>query len=431
MTPRTIFLNVFPVDGYNVENKTLNGQPVIEDSSLSYILDNKTLLTTFLGLPNRKLSSGPDLSFKNLLKNFIGWRDSSYLFVNLLILPFMTAWNIILTPCKFLLNITKFVTEFIPLMLCHSLIASVAAAAVGYIDAVAPSMSRLYMAKLIGSYAGLALAGMYYFFGASITSPATNLRNTYNISKRTGTNLMGPSLGRFYGLLAGLGALISTVTMYSIFFPLAINFFATTVMPVLPGALAAVIGKVAMGLNVVFEPLAFLSAFNIVTPIAGAAPAVLGFSGLVGLTATIAGKKLGEWSERFKNLWHKGNSSQVANVDVLPPDGPQDQPQPANQPLSAYTGTSYKLNLALVAGSSPAASAARISLVDDNNLGGVSNGQPSSQQSAPQQSSPHANSFFHAASVSVIPDYASLAPSETVAPASTVVPDFANLGVRR
>ena len=428
MTLRIIFKNVFPADGYNVENETLNGLPLTEES---YILDNKTLLTTFLGLPNRQLSPGADQSFKNLLKNFIGWRDSSRLFVNLLILPFMTAWNIVLTPCKFLLNITKFVTEFIPLTLCHNLIASAAAAAIGYTNADSPGMRRLSLAKLIGSYSGLFFGGMLYFVGAAITSPATNLRNSYGLGRMYGTSLLGPSLGMLNGILAGLGALATTVTVYSLLFPLAINFFATTVIPVLPGALAAVIDKVAMGLNVVFKPLSFLSdLFNLIDPVAVATPAALGFSAVAGLTATIAGKKLGEWSERFKNAWHRGNSLQVANVEELPPEEPQDHPQPANQPISAYRGTSFKLEQALVAAPSPAANVARISLVDDSNPGGLSNGQPS-QQAAPQPSASQASAFFQAATSSVDPAYNRLAQSSAVASASTEVPGNTSSGMRR
>jgi hypothetical protein len=332
---REIFFRLITADGYDPENDTLNGQPIVDDLSdaFMYITDSSTIFASLLGLPNRKLANynGYNNSL-NLFQNFIGWRPDANILANILLMPFMTALTLIQIPFKAALNITKLFTEYFP---CVLLVVSQAIREDYEVDlervdyeaafVFFPNVVQLRRKYAAAKFFENVFSAVFYL-GRSITSPAAQIRVGYHKAKVWGDTVIGEPAGIVMGLGVVFLHVIATVTVYSLMFNLGINFVATTILPALPAAVSGAVSTVAAALEPLLSYVGFVAGQLSVAALAGAtfiSPAALGLSGLATFTNLSAGKKIGEWYMSFKLWWY--GKDPVDNLQRLQDEVYQEQ----------------------------------------------------------------------------------------------------------
>lgn len=289
----TIVFETFHADGFDPVKKTLDGTSEAYNSpeGKAFISDPLTVATSFMGLPNRRLNPTEKQSWNNVGKNFIGWRADRSLAGMLFLMPLITLFNIISTPFKFLLNILKVYTEVLP---------SIAIKGIGMIAGIilSPSLERIkvrgmfsigpyYIPNLFIAIPAFALTASFTLafiivqvYGAALTSPINNIRQNWLsgniIGKQFTEGLGGKYAGIVLGTLMASLAIMNSVMLYTICFPLVAKLFALAVLPHLSATMLGLLHS----LSTVFSPV--LTAIGKVSlSMANGLASVLGLSPII------------------------------------------------------------------------------------------------------------------------------------------------------
>jgi len=337
---KQVVYETFAPDGVDYVLKTQNGRRDVyrlggAESSFSFRKRPLTLITSFLGLPNRLLK-GTDQSFLNLVKNFVGWRPDTSIFKLFLFALIVTPINLLTTPLKFALNITKLVTEVLPAIL-HLLVVYSGVSNLGKrLQAYGKNLAnRQITAETSFSYAKFAL-GYYleklgallkvavilptyllYFIGRNLTSPIDSIRDTWYLDTPKDGRLNRPARTREYVLTALHVAFI--FMLYSIALPLTVKLLATNVLPYISSHLPPVLLAAFNNLGTFFAPI--LSKIGVVTlelsrgaslflvdklgltAIAAAMPEIAGLGAVAAFGLISVGNVINEKINDFRNEW--------------------------------------------------------------------------------------------------------------------------------
>lgn len=237
----------YPPDGYDPINNKQNGK---FEPSKEYMFHYLTIISSFLGLPNRDLKEEGQQSIGNLVKNLIGWEDHASLWrriFNVFKAPFFICWYLPTAMIRLATNVVKLVTEFLPMIIANSM--KFAAYVVG--ERMNTTHNVLGRAALGLLYLPLKLThylfDMAYIIGRIITSPHKSVRMGW----RQGLELAGKNWKGW--LLGGVLATISiamTAAIYAVALPIAAKYIVACFAPHIPAvtitmvnvAVSAVIG---------------------------------------------------------------------------------------------------------------------------------------------------------------------------------------------
>ena len=276
-------------------------------------------------------------SFKNLGYNFIGWQvnaDTDRKAINILKMPFVIFFNLLMLVPNLARNILKLVTELLPALMfalfseaadamseqrrCNSNPFIRSVAAIGYVAAMA----------------GFFLGKVLYFVGRAISSAPFGVLCAWRDGKKAGKLIANKfQLGEtsekiltygFGGALAGLSAAL-TFTIYFVCLPIAIKVAAANVLPHVAGVLPHFVTQTAATLGNVATPVLSAIGNSVVMPVLGklfiglgVSPASAGFGLVAGLLTPTIGPAAYRPIERFKLYWHKSaNSSENKNLATI------------------------------------------------------------------------------------------------------------------
>ncbi|MFC3909498.1 hypothetical protein ACFORL_10500 [Legionella dresdenensis] len=323
----------YSATGVDYLEETVNGKSAGFKRACKKIESPLTLISSFFGLPNKPLQ-GYEQSFKNLYRNFIGWKPRTANWKLFFYAVFNIPVNLLLTPIRFTLNVARLVTEVLPMTLKHLVpyvgtklarLSIHTASAYRALTEVAEGFYHLHMddnngliAVLAGKLGwlllqpiiGLLIASTFlleftavaitlvqyplqavYFVGRSITSPVEALRNTWK---------QASSKGLVVGiLLTSLHAMFILV-LYTMTFPFIGKFLAAHVLPYLathlPAGIVSAANAIAHFLSPIFlfigkftSPIVNILTFSLFhalgvdAVIASAAPAAAGLAAVAAL----------------------------------------------------------------------------------------------------------------------------------------------------
>jgi len=364
---RSQLYEIYPADSVDYINQTIRGQNPGFAHSRKNIESPLTLISSFLGLPNRPLGipDGDKQTFLNLLRNFVGWQPKTSKTRLFFYALFITPLNIITTPLKFALNIAKLATEVLPMAL-HKLLPYLGTHVVSagkWMDAKGNTVldigtwlsqwhqepDRGMLAKLaglagwviaktvgllmcassfplkgLGFLAGATVYPLHFlhFIGRSITSPIDSIRDT---------------LATKGNLYAGLHSLLIMV-IYAVGFPLLAKGLSATVIPYLsthlPSGIVSAVNSIA---NAVAPLLTKIGSYSLPVIISKAAsflhlpgfaatlasPVINGLATIAGMVA-VTSVAVNDKVNSFREFWHKQRSP-VEEEDSLLADDEEDE----------------------------------------------------------------------------------------------------------
>ncbi len=222
-------LQTFIQNGYDPIKKTYNDKPISElpDNEFynRFSKGHKHWLVTLavaFGISSRNIISSerkPD--YVQFLKNMLGWQPkgkTQWLNYTIVFPILALSWNIIEIVAKSLWNRVKFATELLPLFFSN--LAKIAFA--DLLSAYNQSDSKLIrfscaFAMMLTGLAFLAFK-LAHVIGRSITAP----RNSISAAWKTG-NSLGGTVGKMVGLCLVALSIISTISLYAVFFPLSVK----------------------------------------------------------------------------------------------------------------------------------------------------------------------------------------------------------------
>lgn len=206
-------VKAFPASGYDWVNTvsdkiygTLNGRAVsLYTDEYKYLRDPRTIITSILGLPNRKLNGREKFTWSDIGLNFIGWeRNVSTpkkifnVFFGIFPLPIVLAYNVLKTAVTLVRNAVAIFTEFLPTFLSNLTQSAIDNLAYRGVDS-----DSVLTSKKESSPGLIALKGLkkvldgWNFIGSAITSPANNIRKSWQEAKEAwGTNNIGTAKKR-------------------------------------------------------------------------------------------------------------------------------------------------------------------------------------------------------------------------------------------
>lgn len=232
------FLEVYPVDGFDPTSNSMNGEKikdgnphaknafVVAGSSYIPLLSSFFAVPTFL--PNvesvnaTRLVKQPGTLLLIMLKNFIGWNSPRSVLTKSIALPFILLWNVIKWAPKLVWNLVKLGTQFFPHVVEMLSLKGISA----LIDFIKnPRQHNVVLKVLAGFGVGL-LMPFYYagkigaLVGRALSSPADSIKSGWE----SGQQLLGSGFaGKILGGLLGVLSLATTITLYGLFFPIAVN----------------------------------------------------------------------------------------------------------------------------------------------------------------------------------------------------------------
>lgn len=231
-------------------NKT--GESLEEESNRVYTESYYARITSFLGLPNRKLPGyfdGEDDDdafgkFGNLWRNFIGWQPDRSLWKLVFNALFMVPLNFVSTLLKFSLNVVKLITEFLPLFIADNLWRAGTSLLEWsnelfrlFWEQGASNILDFIFIVVVGSIAfligglltliGGAVGTAYVFVGRAITSPINNVREMWEAGNQLVLEKTAWVRYLFGAIFASL-AILSSIVIYSLGFPLLVNLIPAT-----------------------------------------------------------------------------------------------------------------------------------------------------------------------------------------------------------
>ena len=116
-----LYTITYPPSGYSVVSGKLNKSLFLKGSDDDdYLHHPLTLISSFIGLPNRKLGKRMPQSWLNLFYNFIGWQPNASLgkkIVNGISMPVVMICHLVVILPSFAKNIVKLATELLPVMI--------------------------------------------------------------------------------------------------------------------------------------------------------------------------------------------------------------------------------------------------------------------------------------------------------------------------
>ena len=312
---------VYPPDGVDPLNETLNGskEEYKSDDGKKFRTHLLTRLTSFIGLPNRKLSKNSGQSIQNLDDNFVGKQPDASATRNLFRAA-VTPFNVIMMPLKLMLNLLKLVTEFIPGCLLK----------VGFVKATnlieSSLQERQALSKILKQLLGICLMYLlipiaaFYFGGCCLTSSYGNMRSAWRIGSD-----FSEKLNHKYKQLAYLlvtFCILSTLINFMWATPVILKTFAITMVPIithyLPSALIILMSKIgtaitptltAIGnaISKTFVVLPIVENSFLVVPFAHlilSIPTFVGASLFIATAITTLGPSISGYINDFKAWWN-------------------------------------------------------------------------------------------------------------------------------
>ncbi len=270
---------VYPISGFDPNNIQPPEFPSFNEEGEDNLLsldDAENLITrpgirllTFLGLPvrARKHTATGEGYARKLLLNFIGWPDipfdkMSNVRKGLAVATAFIAlpWHLITMPLKFIQNIAKLATEFLPRLASE------------YFFNQARTLRGQGKSLPGGVFAALGyVTYALYFIGRAVTSPIQGVRQAYNQNEMaSGTNLKLSRPARM--VLAALSGAL-TVTVYSLLLPILLPLIAAKVPLVAQGVAALSQTKAGIWIGKAFSAIG-----EFVNPVIGTALEALGIA---------------------------------------------------------------------------------------------------------------------------------------------------------
>ncbi|MFC3908362.1 hypothetical protein ACFORL_04640 [Legionella dresdenensis] len=268
----------YPADGVDDIKKTINGDEKRYIGN-PYRVRFKTLLTSFLGLPNRQFDKESE---PEILNNFMGWNPGHSRWKNILTALFAIPLNVVITPSRLVVNLVKAVTELVPGLTYFALQALLLLT-----ESAGKGLSRLFgkPGEIIGYvvlgliqlllYAAMAVTLLAYTVGQAFTSPIEFIRGIYETVK--GSNLAYKAIFMF----AAVGLVMA---VYGTAFAFA---WPVVVTKILPGAIAQL-------------PLFVATLNNTFTT-----------GAIVGFAVATVGPVLNKLVTGFTSWWHKPRAAQL------------------------------------------------------------------------------------------------------------------------
>lgn len=254
---RILFLWIYGFDGLKVSNLEIVYPDLTGNSSkkLDYYrpLSNGLLLAAFLGLPSRptampdgKGNYYPELSIKQLFKNFIGGWDfdqntprTKFILGALVFPKFIIALVKIFTlPFKLLINVVKLFTEVLPFLLRALIHLPTSVLIVQTLIMLKAQRSLFFKIPVVILLGFLALIfgvvehalKIIFLLGSALTSPERSARMAFENARSLKIEWLGYTLGLINSIFS---VLVSTV-LWTIMLPLAVGTLITLFPALLP-----------------------------------------------------------------------------------------------------------------------------------------------------------------------------------------------------
>ena len=322
------FEEIFPVDGVDMFDKTLNenAEEFSSAEGIEYRKHPLTRFSSFLGLPNRKLSKDAGQSWQNLLDNFRGKQVVANSNRNLVRAAIMIPMNILLTLFKLPLNIIKIVTELIPGILANLIIFTYFVILRKIDNNNDPTGHKVLLAVL----ASLVLLNvgafflLQYFLGCCLTSAYGTMKSASRLANYLSEQLFHSE--KIKPFLKGLfvGFVIVTSIMVSLLaFPVAAKMLTATVVPFIAHHLPTIVLNGLDKITQFMQPaltaighvatiVAFAFTFPMETlylipfaPILVSAPALVGAGLFVSTAIATIGPSVSGYIDDFKAWWNR------------------------------------------------------------------------------------------------------------------------------
>ena len=342
-----VFSMTYPPLGYDPVSLSINGisfraRPLARCIQIknNYLFHKLTLLTSFLGLPNRLLDEKAGQSSYNIFCNLIGWQDNasaSKKAVNFISVPIVTTWHLVTIVPRVVVNLVKLMTELLPAAFCVFSNQGVKFTMRAMMGAGHPAE------KIFATVGYLAATSIYYgfrtlhFIGRAITSPILGGDAAFRLGRKLGERIIGKQsisatafsfcLGLAFSLLSGA----ITTLVYTTMLPISLKLVAANVAPLVishaPHFLMAV-AKCAY--HVLAKPLAVIgnNGAQQVTPlykavgIATTSSALNGVSFIMSEAGNLINKGIGSLISMATNWWRKPidsiQSQRQHDVEVSP-----------------------------------------------------------------------------------------------------------------
>jgi hypothetical protein len=321
-----VFYKVFPCDSHVIDSEYFNYEWIgyanprthevlprkhknrMMTSIKKYYLHPLTMAASFLGLPNW-CELGETPSAESLFRNFLGFEQHKTRgrnAVNLLLILFSVAKNLILFALSTPYNLIRLFTEFLPAAIAQGFksLAEIAAEKSAQ-EKISLWQKRGYVALKFFSLSLSLLFDGIFVLGRAVTSPIKSIEAAFDFGRyfRKGKNesRFQQGLRVFAGMVLVLLSAGLTVTAYTLLFPLIFN-----ALPVIGLDLPAYLSSF---LDVALPILADIGG-AVVMPILGEfalliglTPVMAGFTLMAGILIATAGVMLSEALDLLKELW--------------------------------------------------------------------------------------------------------------------------------
>ena len=312
---------VYSPDGFDPVLKKLNGKNIQHGRAIDFYYHPLTLITSFLGLPNGNPTIHDDVdentsvqSIGNLFWRLLSWDDNQAIGLNVLRAPIAAAFHLLMVIPKFIVNIAKLITEFLPTL--ASQIAGKIARNIGIqLERQVNREEKNYAAiigwgALYGATKTIEFAfKTMNFVGRAITSPILNMRSAWYGGDQLG-HWLADQLGAgkntkkiIRAVMANTFSLFTgalTVAIYAIAAPIGAKIALGTILPQAPGVIGVAIKAVIPIISTVANAVG-----GLVMPVAGPVLNALGLTlsplALIG-TAVLTSVMGNEAAKGLKNV---------------------------------------------------------------------------------------------------------------------------------
>ncbi len=293
----------YPPDGVDLIDETLNGskEEFKSASGIAYREHPLTRLSSFLGLPNRKLYLYSKQSRANLFENFFGGQEETKSKYPRLRTTIIILLSFLFTPLRLALNLAKIATELIPGILADTITPSYKPDAQSYTHYMAGGLL----------FPWLLLKGIY-LTSCCLSSPYDTLRSAW----KEGMTKHKALAYIFCGI-----CIATTIIMFGYALPIAAKILAAKFAPIiahhLPTVIVNAVDKVAQVMtpamtaigngftyviDVVIACANFPAVFGLTT--LATVPALVGVALFVATAIATIGPQINASITRFKKWWH-------------------------------------------------------------------------------------------------------------------------------
>lgn len=317
-------LTTYCPDGFDLHNGKVNndGAWYCDKESAAYLSHPLTLLSSFLGFPNRMLIRYSRQSLTNLVLNFIGWQPGKNALQIMLFLLILTPINTVRIPFLFVQNLIKLLTELSPALLLvfsrylrfllsaiwekmHLLPGQKWYLGIVIIPCFSPALILIGITYLVILFSGT----LWYFIGSSITSPISLFDSAISAPMRKGDTTGAIILGTLIVLQI---AVVNTILL-PLLLKLVVLHWVPFILKIIPPTILAILNSVSIQTyGAIFADMAKwilkvetlgLFSLAITNGLAiGGASACLGF--LFGVIFTLLGSPICRGMEVLRNKWH-------------------------------------------------------------------------------------------------------------------------------